>query len=146
MEYFQKKPSAAGVAPSRETHRMIAHGTVTAGTIYAVDPTTATAANNYFATDSKAAPAATNEGVQWCVALASGVAGASIDFGFRGVFDCLADATGIAAADKLSVDGSGALDVAATGEVIIAIGVVTIAGSAIGKVWFDGNGFSSSGA
>lgn len=145
MEYFQKKPSQAGVRPSRETHRLISHGTVVVGQICAVNLSTALTSPDYFATGSRTAPAGTNEGTIWVVALEAGTVGQSLEFGFRGVFNVTDDGTGFSANDKLTVSGSGGEVVVATaGNVVIALAVEDVAADATGPVWFDGSGFSSS--
>ena len=145
MEYFQKKPSAPGVRPSRETHRLTSHAAIVVGNIYAVDGATATSANSFFATTSKTSPDGAVEGTIWVVALeAASAAGQDVLFGLRGVFPCLAGAGGYAADIALGV-ASGALLAAATGDVVVAksIGTSAVSAASIVEHWFDGRGMGT---
>ena len=142
-EYYQKRPSLPGVMPERETHRLIAHGTIVVGTIYALDRSTATAATEWFATTSKAAPDAAVEGTQWVVALEAGGSGDEPLFGFKGTFDITADGSGYAADLELGV-ASGVLTAAAAADVIIAtsLGAAVSAGTTVPH-YFDGRGMGT---
>lgn len=141
-EYFQKKPSAPGIRPSRETHRMTSHAAMVVGTIYCVDMDTATAANDRYATTTKTSVAGTGgENQTYCVCLeAASAIGEDVLCGFRGVFACLAGGA-ITTDLPIMANVAGEIIPATAGGVIIGKNFeATISDTTISDIWFDGTG------
>ena len=143
---FDRLPGNGGIVPRTIECHLVAHGTVTAGTVYTVDTTFDPVATNGVAFDSAAAVDGAIEGTQWVMALESGVIGDTLRFLIQGFTTILLnDGTNIVADDKLASDGSGAVLAAVANDVIIAIAPAAELGTAT-PAWFDGRGLGLKGA
>jgi len=138
MEYYDKRPSLPGVRPNEEKHHLLAHGAITAGLIYRLDKTSATAAKEYFADTTKAGAAGANLTDQFVLALESGTTGQKLEFLFRGHGPVRMDGSGLTAGDDFTSDSSFKATSVADGDRVL--GSCTVAGTADALItcWFDG--------
>jgi hypothetical protein len=138
IEYFDNMPVGIGVRPRAEKHRLLAHGTITAGLIYRVNVATATVATEGFATSSKAPAAGANLADHFVLALESGLLGDKLNFLFKGYGLLTMDSTGIALGTAFTSDGSGKATTVADGDRVLGHTCEAGGANATTNVWFDG--------
>jgi hypothetical protein len=142
MDFYQE-PNAdnVGAKPRLKEVYLTTHGAVTAGNIYAMDISTATAANLGQATDSKAGPDGALEANVWVVAQESKASGEACRFAVEGYVRILAGSGGLSAAAAGSADGSAGIITAPAGDIVIALVPAAISATEYGYAWFKGTGF-----
>ena len=135
-------PGNSGVRPKDEHVYLVAHDAITAGTVYTLDVTTATDANNGIATDSAAAVDGAAEGTIWVLAVEDIDSGATGRFMLQGFSAITNDGTDLAAGAVLSSTATGVVVAAPAGDVIIAITPEAETGTS-SKCWFNGRGMGT---